>query len=944
MIKLDDKQRIAVNTIHQNVLVKAGAGAGKTAVLTERYINLVNKAATTEEKEAILAITFTNKAVEEMKSRIVSRLNESGADTDFQLNIFTFDAFFKKLVEEYIPDKYIGFDLMDENKIYVTLREIIEGLLEHNPKYMDLIVSLQELNDSYDMSAIVDDLVYLYINSRNIYGDLDYRKLKSPSAGNSKLSYGKLFDLSREYYSRKNKLWTYLDEHFSEVGDDYVLTIEDLIDLTKLSSLKSEILSEIQAASVSLDENYSELYDLTKELLYDVNNNYQAKKRELYLFDFTDITVDAIILLKEHLQVLQDRYKYIMIDEFQDTSPLQMEFFDILTNNFTINNIFVVGDIKQSIYRFRGADYKNINKFEREILKQGGLVVELDTNYRSSKGIVKFVNKSFSDVLPEYSDMIYDKDKPSEIMYFDKEKFSAESLSNMIHQLINDGYSFEDIGILTSTANNAYEIEKMLSLVGIPYINYNKLSLSQRPEIIEAIILINLFIDTDNKFNVFSALRGPLFDLSDKVLSKLELDFDFNNYSGDSKEINKCVVTYKDLEDYFFTHSITEFLDYLYIEKEFLAKCKKLWGINAVNNLIEFKKYLQNIVENEQKTLKYAIIELQSNNELKGADFYSDSEDAIKISTIHKAKGLQYKVIILPNLSDISQKKFSRFLIKEETLYIKLNDNLGSYQLVKGQEVADLDAEKNRLLYVAITRAIEKIICVTNEKIYNTAMLAPIFGTYKDHAREFEIKDINSCFSEFKIIENIQDKATIGIEEKSIKPSQAEDNFFADTEFGNFIHQFAETYQDDRNIDVNELIDLYNISEIYDYEKINRHLNNVSDFIDGRDGDVYCEKHISIDIEEKHIDAVIDRLEIKDDEIFIIDYKTVEISQDISFYNELYKHQLLAYRDIISKIYKGKRIKTFIFYTSIGRLEEILLWCTKFWLLKTKMLSGDLLK
>lgn len=930
MIKLDDKQRLAVNTIDQNVLVKAGAGAGKTAVLTERFINLVNKAVTTEEKEAILAITFTNKAVEEMKSRIVSRLNESGADTDFQLNIFTFDAFFKKLVEEYLPDKYIGFDLMDENKIYITLKEIIEDLLEDDQKYMDLIVTLQELNDSYDMSAIVDDLVYLYINSRNIYGDLDYRKIKSPSSSKPKLTYGKLYDLSREYYSRKNKLWTYLDEHFLEVGDDYVLTIEDLIDLTKLGLLKTEILSEIQAASVDLDDHYSEIYALTKELLYDINQKFQARKRELYLFDFTDITVDAIILLKEYLQVLQGRYKYVMIDEFQDTSPLQMDFFDILTNNFTINNIFVVGDIKQSIYRFRGADYKNINKFENEILKRGGLVIELDTNYRSSKGIVQFVNKSFSDVLPEYSDMIYDKDNPSEIMYFDKEKFSTKSLSDIVNQLISDGYSYKDIGILTSTANKAYEIEKMLSLAGIPYINYNKVSLGQRPEVIEAIILINLFIDSQNKFNVFSALRGVLFDLSDKVLSKLDINFDFNNYSGHLKEVNNSIKIFKDLEYYFFSHSITEFLDYLYIEKDFLAKCKKIWGIDAINNLIEFKNYLQKTVENEQKHLKYAIIDLQSNNELRSVDFYSDSENAIKISTIHKAKGLQYKVIILPNLSDRSSQKFSRFLISDQTLYIKLSDILGSYQLVKRQEAADLDAEKNRLLYVAITRAKDRIICLTNEKIYNTAMLAPIFDTYQNHAREFEIKDQNSIFSEFKIIENIQEKAKIGIEEKSIKPSQAEDNVFADIEFGNFIHHFAEIYQENKNINVNELIDLYNIAEIYDYEKINRHLNNISDFIDSRDGDVYCEKNISMDIDEKYIDAVIDRLEIKDNEIFIIDYKTVDISNDISFYNELYTHQLFAYRDIISKVYKDKLIKTFIFYTSIGRLEEILLWCTKF--------------
>lgn len=930
MIKLDDKQKLAVNTIDQNVLVKAGAGAGKTAVLTERYINLVNKAATTEEKESILAITFTNKAVEEMKSRIVARLNDSGTDTDFQLNIFTFDAFFKKLVEEYMPDKYIGFDLMDENKIYKTLREVIDELLERDDKYIDFIASMQELNESYDINAIVDDLLYLYINSRNIYGDLDYKRLKSPSTNNSKLTYGKLFDLSREYYSRKNKLWTYLDENFSGVDDDYELTLEDIINITKLSSLKNEILIELQESSVAFDDNFSEIYDLTKELLYDINQNYQEKKKKMYLYDFTDITVDAIFLLKKHLSVLQERYKFIMIDEFQDTSPLQMEFFDILTNSFTVNNIFVVGDIKQSIYRFRGADYKNIKKFETEILKSGGLVVELDTNYRSSKGLVKFVNNSFSDLLPGYSDMLYNKDMPSEIMYFESNEFNADSLANIVNQLVDTGYSFRDIGILTSTANNAYEIEKMLSRENIPLINYNKLSLNQRPEIIEAIILIDLFIDPKNSFNIFSALRGVLFDLSDKDLSKIEIDFDFYNYSGDSAEVYRSIEIFKDLQEYFLSHSISEFLDYLYIEKEFMPKCKNLWGIEAVNNLIEFKKYLQNIVENEQKNLKYAIIELQSNNELKSVDFYSDSEEAIKISTIHKAKGLQYKVVILPNLSASNTRRFSRFLINDHTLYIKLNDQIGSYHIIKGQEAADLDAEQNRLLYVALTRAKEKIICVSDEKIFNSAMLAPIFEVYKNHAKKIDIKDQQDKFSEFRIVENIQEKPIIGFEENTIRPSKSEGNIFADTEFGNFIHHFAESYQDNRSLDINSLLDLYNISEIYDYEKINRHIKNISNFIKSRVGDVYCEKNITLDIDGKHIDAVIDRLEIKEDEVIIVDYKTVEIKQNISYYNEIYKSQLLTYKDIVSRLYKDKRIKAFIFYTSIGRLEEVLLWCTKF--------------
>ena len=126
------------------------------------------------------------------------------------------------------------------------------------------------------------------------------------------------------------------------------------------------------------------------------------------------------------------------------------------------------------------------------------------------------------------------------------------------------------------------------------------------------------------------------------------------------------------------------------------------------------------------------------------------------------------------------------------------------------------------------------------------------------------------------------------------------------------------------------MLDLYNISEIYDYEKINRHIKNISNFIESRVGDVYCEKNITLDIDGKHIDAVIDRLEIKGDEVIIVDYKTVEIKQNISYYNEIYKSQLLTYKDIVSRLYKDKRIKAFIFYTSIGRLEEVLLWCTKF--------------
>ncbi len=931
MIRLNENQKRAVETIDKNVLVKAGAGAGKTAVLTERFINILEKQETIKDKESIIAITFTNKAVDEMKSRVIKRVFDENIDFDFNLNIFTFDSFFKKIVDKYESEKYIGFRMLEEYESKEILNNIVKSMYEENENYKNVFDTIQMLNDSYDLKSSIDDIVYLYDRTRNIYGDMNFRKLKTP--------YGKIIDmrirdivnLSREFYSRKNNLWNYIDDNFTDRNHDDILDIEEIIQLIEITN-KQEIILELQNQSSILDLMYKDLYDQIKEILDLIDYRYSVIKNKMFAYDFTDITLEATRCMIQNIDEMRQSYKYIMIDEFQDTSPLQMKFFKILTDDFNINNIFVVGDVKQSIYRFRGADYKNIINFEKEIAKNGGEIIELNTNYRSSYNLIDFTNKSFESLLPNYNEMNCGKEIDTEKCIFDfpKTELNEDNVLALINKLLSSGYKYSDIGILSAKKNSSNDLIKIFSNNNIPYINHNSDIIIDRPEIIELMLILKFMIEPDDRLNTLSALRGLLFELSDKSISENLCDNSFLDLNSTDDEIQSAKKLYNDLYEKFINNDIEDFLNYLFVEKEFFAKCKNMWGIEAANNLLVIKNYLIKLVQIEQKSLKYAIIELQRDDNIECSNLYSKNENAIHISTIHKSKGLEYKVVILTDLANKRSSTYPKFIIDDDTLYIKLEKNVGSYQIALRKEKFELNEETKRLLYVALTRAKEKLIIISEDKITDSMMLRSIRDIYDEFKQEINFENAMYKSNDLKIKKQFESLVQIGTISSCKNPSELDDKIERDTTFGDFIHHLAENY--DKNININDLISHYNIDEYYDYEKINRHINNLIRFLDSRIFEAYKEKSISMSIGGNDIDAVIDRLEICDDVINIIDFKTVEVNKNnIADYNNIYSSQLYEYKNIISSIYKGSNIKTFIFYTAIGRLEEIL-WCTKFWL------------
>lgn len=928
MIKLNENQQRAVDTIDKNVLVKAGAGAGKTAVLTERFVKLVKNANSKSEKEKILAITFTNKAVEEMKSRVIKKFMEENIPLDFNINIYTFDSFFKRVVDKYDSEKYIGFSMIEEFETEDVLKQIVTDIYE-NTDYKNTIDTIQMLNDSYDIETSLDEIVQLYNRTRNIYGNINFKELKSPGKKQLFMTIGKIIELSREYYKRKNKLWDLLEERFYDRDENDLLTLEELILIAEAVS-KDEITIEIQNSSIIIDFLYEELYSDLKDMMDLIDYRYNKIKKDNFLFDFTDITLDAIRCMIQNLDEMKEEYNYIMIDEFQDTSPLQMKFFKILTDDYSINNIFVVGDVKQSIYRFRGADYKNIIKFEADIAEKDGEVIELNTNYRSEPQLISFTNEAFKNILSNYSDMIpgLDEDLKNTIYNINIDDDINENICNVIFQLIEEGYDYKDIGILSTKKKNNANIIKTLNKYNIPYVNHNPQPMFERPEAKELLIILNLMLEEDNKLYLLSALRGLLFNLSDKSIGEIIEDGAFFEYEGNNDEIINAKELYNDLKIKFSNMEISNFLSYLYEDLEFFSKCNSIWGIESANNLLLLKNYLTNVVEEEQKSLKYAIIRLQRDKMIESVNLYSKNENAISLSTIHKSKGLEYKIVILTDLAEVRRNIVPKFIIDDMTLYAKIQNNIGAYHIASRKEKFELKEEDDRLLYVALTRAKEKLIIDTKEKITPTMMLSSIADVFDKNKVDIEIIDHPDKVESTTLKSNFINNTQIGTPVNTVNPFETSLNIIADTSFGDFIHHFAEMYETNNEIDLNKLIDLYKVDEIYDYEKIKRHIDNVSSFIDSREGKIFVEKNILLP-GNYDINAVIDRLEIVGDDINIIDYKTVEIDNNIVKYNDIYRSQLLLYKDIISKMYGDKNIKSFIFYTSIGRLEEIL-WCTKF--------------
>lgn len=618
---LNEKQQEAVKETEGAVLVLAGAGSGKTKVLTTRVAYLINEKGVNPRN--ILAITFTNKAATEMKERI------------------------SKMVE-------------NSNKIQISTYHSL-GLL------------------------------FIRENCEKLNYQSNFTILDSEDA------------------------LTLIKKIMKEKGiDDKAFNPRAI--RNAISSAKNEL----------IDAKSYEKYALTEfeKKVYEVYLNYEKRLKLGNSLDFDDLLMLPIILFKNNPDILskyQDRFEYILIDEYQDTNYAQYMLSKLLSAKY--KNIFVVGDIDQSIYAFRGANYKNILNFEKDY--PNNKTILLEENYRSTKYILNVANDIIKNNKQRKEKNLWTQNNDGEKITYHKaenEKDEANYVKNEIQKLIDNGVEKSNIAVLYRTNAQSRIIEEELLHHNIPYKVVGSFYFYNRKEIKDLISYLKLIYNPHDDISLLRIINTPKRGIGLKTIENLTLKAISENKSiyeaidsGKELQFKNIIEKIKQKQEEL---SLTELIDYILNEtglKQELESEKTIEAEIRLENLNEFKTVARNFED------KYGIISLDefldSISLVSDIEEHKDNKDVITLMTIHSAKGLEFDYVFLMGM--------------EETLFPHRNSLLDSEQI----------EEERRLCYVAVTRAKKKLYLTNARK-------RMIFGDISYNPPSRFINEINEEYLE----------------------------------------------------------------------------------------------------------------------------------------------------------------------------------------------------
>ncbi len=640
---LNSNQKEAV--IHEKgpCLVIAGAGSGKTRVLTYRIAHLIKNGV---DPFSILALTFTNKAAKEMKERIENIVGTEARS----LWMGTFHSIFSRILRSDgykigYPSNFTIYDTQDSKNLIKAI--------------------IKELN--IDPKLYKENVVYNRISNA------------------------------------KNRLIS-----FKEYINNPILQEEDA------SSLRPKI---------------GEIYKI-----------YSQRCFKSQAMDFDDLLFNTNVLFSEHIDVLnkyQQLFKHVLIDEFQDTNFCQY----LITKRLASvhRNIFVVGDDAQSIYAFRGAEIRNILKFEDDFEELK--TVKLEQNYRSTKTIVKAANSVIDKNKSKLSKEVWTENDEGELISI-KESFSdneeGKIVSNLIfeeknrNQLTNSNFA-----VLYRTNSQSRSIEEALRRIGIKYKVFGGVSFYQRKEVKDLLAYLRFSINHNDEQSFRRIINFPRRGIGQTSIDKIiissnkedkslwEIISNSNKYL-DSRIVN-LLKPFTDLIISFnnFSKNNDAFTSASHIASN-SGLLKELWddrsieGISRYENVQELLNSIKEFIDNEDNEEKNLNEFLQDISLMTDQDKNDNSdEEYISLMTIHMAKGLEFPVVFIVGV--------------EEDLF-------PSQMMISSRE--DLEEER-RLFYVAITRAMKKLYLTYSKTRYR-------YGLLKDCEKSRFIKEISPVYLDFE--------------------------------------------------------------------------------------------------------------------------------------------------------------------------------------------------
>ena len=585
--KLNNEQKKAATFKDGPCLVIAGAGSGKTKVLTTRIANLIENGV---KPYNILAITFTNKAAGEMRERVNNIINAHDAF------IGTFHSF--------------GLKIIRENSALFNL------------------TSAFTLIDTEDQTSII----------KKIMKDINITdKMISPAFIKSKISF-----------------------------------------------IKNNMLSDSEIANFLISEN--------EKIAVKIYYEYEKILKRNNTLDFDDLLKKPVELFnsnKEVLEKYQDKFKYILIDEYQDTNEVQYKLVKLLSKKYL--NLFVVGDPSQSIYAFRGANYQNILNFEKDF--KGCTVIKLPQNYRSTQTILDAANEVISHNKQRKDlDLFSDLGQGVKIKYIRTFNDSMENkrVVDEIQKLYEEGYNRKDMAIFYRTTAQSRSIEDALVKANIPYKVFGSFYFYKRKEIKDLLAYLKLIANPSDDVSLERVINEPKRKIGDKTIENLREKARSLNISmfeaidsGKELEFKNLILNLIEIsKDTSITGLIDKTLE-LSKMKETYENDKSLESDIRLENLMEFRS-VSETYEKETGNVNLSDF-LMEVSLVSDAAEYSTDADAVTLMTVHSAKGLEFKVVFIIGLEE-NIMPISKALYDDEEL-----------------------EEERRLMYVAITRAKEKL-------------------------------------------------------------------------------------------------------------------------------------------------------------------------------------------------------------------------------------------
>jgi len=590
--ELNDKQREAVMHKDGPLLILAGAGSGKTKVLTTRIAYLIHEEHVSPSQ--ILAITFTNKAAEELKNRIRKVGNS------FVLAC-TFHSFGVKILRENY--EYLGYDknfnIMDTEDTKTLIKKILKDL-------------------GYDP------------------------KMFSPNMIKNKISNNK---------------------------NEFVLP----------------------------DEFKKFVHNEEDDVVYKVYKKYQEILFKNNAVDFDDLLILPIKLFKQFPNVLekyQEQYRYILIDEYQDTNYAQYLLVKMISSKY--QNICVVGDDSQSIYAFRGANYKNILNFEKDY--QNVKTIMLEQNYRSTKNILNAANAVIKNNEYRKDKNLWSDNGDGDLIDLYKAYDEIDEVFFIIRkvkELISQGVLLSDIAVLYRTNAQSRVFEQELLKQNIPFRIVGSFYFYSRKEIKDLLAYLKLIYNLNDDVSLLRVINTPKRGIGNKSIANLEEKAVMANTSlfdaidsGKELEFKKIILELKEAQA---NVTLTEFID-LVLDKTGMKKALEdehtLEADIRLENLNEFKSVTKAFEENVGIiSLEEFLLEVSLVSDIEE---YKDERDKLSLMTVHSVKGLEFPYVFIAGL--------------EEGIFPHRNS-----------QTQDEIEEERRLMYVAITRAKNKLT-LTNAK------------------------------------------------------------------------------------------------------------------------------------------------------------------------------------------------------------------------------------